>query len=1006
MPARMNCCLRSILCLLVGALYVSPLFAQDRVISGKILSKQENAPLVGVTIQVLPDKRVTSSGPGGLFSIAATSGDTLLISYVGYEDLRIPVGNQLTLEIFLSATEKSLEDVVVVGYGSQRRRDVTGSVSSVSGKEFKSLPVTNAGDALQGRAAGVQIVSSGAPGSNATIRVRGVGTINNSDPLLVIDGVPTDVPLNTISPDDIASIEVLKDASAAAIYGSRGANGVVLISTKRGISGKNTLEFKSSFGSQQATSMVDMLSATQFASLHNEMMANNGQAQNPAFADPTSLGKGTDWLNQLFRSAPMQNYALSYAGGNAKSTYYVAGSVLDQKGIVINTDYRRYTIQVNTDSRVFDWLRFGNNLTFSHDVKRNGSYDIRSAMSALPTQPVYKDDGSYAGPIGQPSWVGDVPNPIGKATLNKNRINGYNVLGNMFAELNLLPTLKFRTTGGVQASFWDNRSWAPKYNWQPIPQPNSYLYSQYNKSLTWLWDNTLTYSSKIGDDHFITVLAGTSLQNNRYDFMNGSIQQFASDATQQLNNGTTLPTVGGSANEWALFSYIGRINYDFQQKYLLTATVRRDGSSRFGPANRYGTFPSASVAWRISEEDFFRSSNVVNDLKIRAGYGITGNQNIGNYSFASVLQTVQYNFNGQPVTAIVPLAIPNPGVRWEKVAQANIAVDASMFNNRITATVDAYLKTTRDMLVPMAVPITTGYSDIVVPSINLGKVENRGIEFTINSRNTTGALEWNTSFNISYNQNKIISLNDSVPLYTGGIGLNQNLAIQHPGGYPINEFYGFVTNGVFQNQKEVDNYAQQVPGADPNNRTSPGDIRFRDLNNDGVIDDDDRTFIGNPNPTVIFAMNNSFAYKGFDLSIFLQGIGGNKIFNANRIYQEGMAVAQNQTTAVLDRWNGEGSSNSMPRAVFNDPNKNTRVSDRFIEDGSYFRIKNITLGYTFSSSLVQRLKMSSARLYFSCQNLLTFTKYSGFDPEVPSNGIDLNVYPVTRIISGGINISF
>lgn len=1006
MPARLYCCLRSILCLLVCAVFYSPGFAQIKVISGKISSKTDNAPLVGVTIQVLPSGQITSSTNGGLFSISAGKTDTLLFSYVGYEDQKLLVGDQTNWQINLVAIDKSLDDVVVVGYGTQRKRDLTGSVSSVSGKEFKSLPVTNAGDALQGRAAGVQVVSSGAPGSNATIRIRGTGTINNSDPLLVIDGVPTDVPLNTISPDDIASIEILKDASAAAIYGSRGANGVVLISTRRGISGKNTLEFKTSFGNQQATSMVDMLTASQFASLHNEMMANNGQAQNPAFADPTSLGSGTDWLGALFRSAPMQNYAISYSGGTSKSTYYVAGSVLDQKGIVLNTDYRRYTIQMNTDSRVFDWLRFGNNLSFNHDVKRNGSYDIRSTMAALPTQAIYLEDGSYAGPVGQPSWVGDIPNQIGKATLNKNRTNGYNIVGNMFAEISLLPSLKFKTTGGVQASFWDNRSWAPKYNWQPIPQPNSYLYSQYNKSLTWLWDNTLTYSGQIADDHYITVLAGTSLQNNRYDFMNGSIQQFASDATQQLNNGTTLPTVGGSANEWALFSYIGRINYDFQKKYLLTATVRRDGSSRFGKANRFGTFPSASVAWRISEEDFFQKSSIVNDLKIRAGYGVTGNQNIGNYSFASVLQTVQYNFNGQPATAIVPLAIPNPGVRWEKVAQANIAVDASLFDNRVSVTFDAYLKTTNDMLVPMAVPITTGYSDIVVPSINLGKVENRGVELTINTRNTTGAFEWNTSFNVSYNQNKIISLNDSVPLYTGGIGLNQNLAIQHPGGYPINEFYGFVTNGIFQNQKEVDGYAQQVPGADPANRTSPGDIKFRDLNNDGVIDDNDRTFIGNPNPTFIFAMNNSFAYKGFDLSIFLQGIAGNKIFNANRIYQEGMAVAQNQTTATLDRWNGEGSSNSMPRAVFNDPNKNTRVSDRFIEDGSYLRIKNITLGYTFSSALIQRLKMSGARLYFSCQNLLTFTKYSGFDPEVPSNGVDLNVYPVTRIISGGINISF
>lgn len=994
--------LTPLLCILVFPAWA---FSQSRPLKGKVTDRENNTPLAGVSIQIKGKPGGASSDAEGNYSINVSSTDTITASFVGYIAFTTAVKDLQTLDIVLSPSGNTMADVVVVGYGTQKKGDLTGSLSSVNSKDIKSLPVTNAGDAIQGRAAGVQILSSGAPGSNATIRVRGTGTINNSDPLLVIDGVPTDVPLNTISPDDIASIEILKDASASAIYGSRGANGVVLISTKRGISGKSSLEFKSFYGTQKATSMVDMLNASQFASMHNEMMSANGQAQNPAFANPPSLGNGTNWLDLLFRSAPMQNYSMSYSGGGPKSTYYASGTVLDQQGIVINTNYKRYTIQFNHDSRPFDWLRFGNNLTMSHDIKKNGSYDIRNTMAALPTQAVFNPDGTYAGPVGQPSWVGDVANPIGKARLNSNSTAGYNILGNVFAELTLFRDLKFKTTGGIQALFFDTRSWSPKYNWQPIPQPNSYLFQQYNKSITWLWDNYFTYEKSF-NGHRITALAGTSAQTNRYDFMNGSVQKFASEATQQLNNGTTLPTIGGSGNEWALLSFIGRLNYAYKSKYLLTATVRRDGSSRFGDDNKYGTFPSASAAWRISEEDFFKDISFVNDLKLRAGYGITGNQNIGNYSFASVLQTVQYNFNGTPVNAIVPQAIPNPGVRWEKVEQANIGVDASFWNSRVNVTLDAYLKNTRDMLVPMSVPISTGYSDIVVPSINLGKVQNRGIELAVNTKNITGEFEWSTSFNVSYNQNKIVSLNDSVPLYTGSIGLNQNLSIQHPGGYPINEFYGFVTAGVFQNQKEVNGWAVQVPGADPYNRTSPGDIKFRDLNNDGKIDDNDRTFIGNPNPSFIFAMNNNFSYKGFDLSVFLQGIAGNDIYNANRIWQEGMAVAQNQTTAVLDRWTGEGTSTSMPRAVFNDPNKNTRVSDRFVEDGSYLRIKNVTLGYTLPRFIVQKAKMNSARVYISCQNLATFTKYTGFDPEVPSNGIDLNVYPVTRTISAGINISF
>jgi TonB-linked SusC/RagA family outer membrane protein len=981
--------------------------AQNKKITGQVFSYDDGKVLPGVSVTLKGTNVVTATEPSGTFSLALPTGvekGILQFSSVGYESQEIIFSGLESIHLTLKSSARQMEDVVVVGYGTQRKKDVTGSVSSVNSKDIKSLPVPNVGEALQGRAAGVQILSSGAPGSNVTIRVRGVGTINNSDPLLVIDGVPTEIPLNTISQDDIASIEVLKDASATAIYGSRGANGVVLITTKKGSSGKNHLEFSTFAGVQKATSMVEMLNASQFASLHNEMMSNNGQTQNPAFANPALLGVGTDWLGALFGSAHMNNYSLAYSGGSANSNYYVSGAVLDQDGIVLNTSYRRYTLQFNSESRLFDGLKFGNNLTLSHDVKKNGSYDIRNTMAALPTQAIYKADGTYAGPVGQASWYGDITNPIGKATINENATQGYNVLGNIYGELSLLKRLKFKSTGGIQASFWDNRSWAPKYDWQPIPQPNSYLSQNYNKALTWLWDNLLTYDNYIAADHHLTVLAGSSAQTSRYDGMGGSIQGFASNTAQQLSNGTLLPTIGGTANEWALLSFFGRTNYSYKDKYLVTVTLRRDGSSRFGKDNRYGTFPSASLAWRISKEDFF-NVRPINDLKLRLGYGVTGNQNIGNYSFASVLQTVQYNFNGTPVTAIVPLAIPNPKVRWEQVQQANAGLDATVLNNRVTITLDAYLKNTNDMLVPMSVPISTGYSDIVVPSINAGNVQNRGIELAINSQNMKGAIEWSTSFNVAYNRNKVVSLNDTIPLYTGSIGLNQNLSIQNAG-HPVNSFYGFVTNGIFQSDEEVSNYAVQVPGSDPFNRTSAGDVKFRDLNNDGKIDDNDRTFLGDPNPSFIFAMNNTFAYKGFDLSVFIQGVSGNKIFNANRIYQEGMAVAQNQTTAVLDRWTGKGSTSNMPRAIFNDPNKNTRVSDRFVEDGSYLRIKNVTLGYNLPKSLMQRLKLSSARIYISGQNLLTVTKYAGFDPEVGATGIDLNVYPVTRTLSAGINLNF
>ncbi|GAP43406.1 MAG: TonB-dependent receptor [Lentimicrobium sp.] len=996
--------------LLLGSMFVVIPGAEAQ-IKGKpvtgIVVDSKGEPLTGVTVLLKATSIGTITDVNGKFTLetGSKSGPVLIFSYVGYDSQEVQITSQEEIRVVLVESNVMLNEVVVVGYGSQRKRDLTGSVSSVNTKELKTLPVPSIGDALQGRSAGVQVLSAGAPGSNVTLRIRGTGTINNSDPLLVIDGVPANVSLNTISPDDIAGIEILKDASAAAIYGSRGANGVVLITTKKGAQERNTLEFKMFTGVQSVANRVEMLNASEFASLHNDMMTNNGQALNPDFADPAGLGAGTDWLDAIFRNAPIQNYTLAYSGGNANSHYYVSGAILDQQGIVANTGYKRYTVQFNSDSRVFDWLKFSNNLTLNHDVKTSGDYNIRNAMAALPAQPVYNADGTYSGPIGQSSWVGDITNPIGKAMLVENSTKGYNALGNISAEINILKELKFKSTGGLEASFWDNRTWSPAYNWQPTPQASSYLFQQYNKGITYLWDNYLTYDKYINGNHHLTLLAGSSAQAFRKDYMSGSAQGFSSTTTQQLNNGTTSKTLGGSANEWKLLSFIGRGNYDYKGRYLLTATLRRDGSSRFGSNNRWGWFPSASVAWRVSQEEFMNRYTWLDDFKVRAGYGITGNQNIGDYSFASVLQTIQYVFNGQVVNAVVPLAIPNPSVRWEQVEQSNLGFDASLINGRINLSLDAYIKNTNDMLVPMSVPISTGYSDIVVPSINAGKVRNKGVEISITSINTTGAIKWTTSANVAYNHNRVINLNDTIPLYTGSIGLNQNLSIQNSG-YPVNAFYGFVTNGLFQTQQEVDNYAVQVPGEDPFNRTSAGDIRFKDLNNDGKIDDNDRTYIGNPNPKFIFAINNTIEWRGFDLSIFLQGVYGNDIFNANRIYQEGMAVAQNQTTATLERWTGEGTSNTMPRAVFNDPNKNTRVSDRFIEDGSYLKIKNLTLGYTFRQKWLEKAKLSSARVYFSAQNLLTITNYSGFDPEVPVNGIDLNVYPVTRTVSAGINLIF
>ena len=966
--------------------------------------------MLGASVVVKGTTKGTTTDFDGNFTLEVPAKATLSVSFIGYHTQNVAVGTQNQLTIVLKEEQEQLDEVVVVGYGTVRKKDLTGAVTSVSNKALKEKPIANAGEALQGRAAGVQVTSAGKPGDNVSFRIRGISTINNSEPLLVIDGVPTDLGINALNVDDIENIDVLKDASATAIYGSRGANGVVLITTKKGKSGDGKLSFSSNVALQQAANLPVMLNAREFASFHNEMIANYNRTpgvspltQRPDFANPNDWGEGTNWLKALFRPAFMRNYSLSYSGGNDKSNYYVSGGVFDQDGIILNTSYRRYTVQFNGESRVKPWIKFGNNLTLSHDEKKSGDYNIRMAMASLPTQPIYNEDGSYSGPDSPAHQYSDIRNVVGTALINgQNTTKGYNILGNIFAEITPVNHLVFKTTGGLDFKYWDNRSFSPKYNWKPIPNPLSNLYQDANKSTTLLWDNTLTYTNTFAQKHFLNVMVGTSAQNNVYSKINASVSNFLSDQQNQLSKGLENPTVGGTMNDWAILSFIGRLNYTYADKYLLTATVRRDGSSRFSKENRWGTFPSFSLAWRASNESFFPKNDYVNDVKLRVGYGMTGNQGgIDNYAYFTKLRTGQYVFNNNLVSTLYPHIMPNPNVKWETVEQFNGGIDLSLLKNRLNLTFDAYIKNTSDMLVPMAVSVSSGYSDINVPSINAGKVQNKGVELTVSSVNVNKKdFQWNTDVNVSFNRNKIVKMNDGVPLFTGFEAFLTKLQILSEG-HPVNSFYGYVMNGLFQNQAEVDNYATQVE-----NGTAPGDVKFRDLNNDGVINADDRTYIGNPFPEWTFSMNNNFNYKNIDLQIFLQGVAGNDIYNANRIWQEGMSVPQNQIAKVKDRWTGEGTSNSIPRAIYGDPNQNARHSTRFVEDGSYLRIKNVTLGYTLPKEVTQKFHTDMLRIYLSCQNLYTFTKYSGMDPELGTGGVDGGTYPVTRTVSFGLNVQF
>ncbi|MEA5006120.1 MAG: TonB-dependent receptor [Rikenellaceae bacterium] len=1018
MKQKVRNCLLGILCLLSTLLPFPELTAQEvrTTVSGTVVDKNEKA-LVGVTVFIKGSKTGTTTNENGEFNLYSKSSKPILVfSYIGYETVEVIPSAFSNIHIVLNEINKQLSEIVVIGYGTLRKKDLTGSVGSVGSKDIGDKPLTSVGEALQGKAPGIQVINAGEPGKNVTLKIRGLGTINNSDPLIVVDGFPTDLGLNSINASDIETVDVLKDASATAIYGARGANGVVMITTKRGDGEGSKLSYSGNYGIQSVAKLPEMLDASGYAALNNDIMINAGMAPNPDWQDPASLGKGTDWMDALFEQTSLQNHTVSFSGGDAKSHHYLSLGMLGQKGVVHKSSYQRYTFQSNNDAMIKDWLKISSNITFSTDSKIKGGHNILNTMKALPTQPVKNEDGSWSGPTGNPYWYGTVRNPIGTTESYKSVTSGYNLLANGSVEVSLFKGLKFKTMGGIDAKFWFVESFDPKYNWKPDPVTISEKYQSSDRSLTYLWDNYFTYDKSFGNSK-INIMAGTSAQNNEHKYFNGKKTGFLYDNVNQFENGENITSLTGNTEDWAIFSLIGRANYSYADKYLLTATIRRDGSSRFTGDNKWGTFPSFSAAWRITEEPWFKKPAFLDYMKIRLGYGVTGNQNVGGlYSFASLYKTSSvYSFNNNVVPSLAIVKMPNPTIHWEEVEQTNLGVDINMFKQRVNFTLDAYLKYTNEMLVPMSVPVSTGYSDYDVPDINAGRMVNKGIELSIFSTNIkTDNFEWSSVFNLTYNRGKILELNNDTPMYLNQVS-NSYVTIQSVG-HQANSFYGFVTDGIFQTEEEVANHAVQIDGG-----TSVGDIKFKDLNNDGVINAKDRTYIGNPNPDFIFSLSNTFRYKNFDMDIYLYGVAGNEIYNGNRTITESMSSAVNQSSATLNRWTTEHTSNVMPRAVYGDPNNNNRASDRWIEDGSFLRVRNITIGYTIPSRMINKGGIDSFRIYASCENLLTLTHYTGLDPEIAEidssiaglnqslnglYGIDYNVYPVVRTISIGCKIIF
>ncbi|MEM6342257.1 MAG: TonB-dependent receptor [Bacteroidota bacterium] len=991
-------------------------------VSGLVIDAETKEGIYGVSIKVKEQNIGALSQEDGSFEIEAEIGQTLIFSFFGYLDQELPVIRHQVGTVAMAPDTRQLEEVVLIGYGSQKKSDLTGALSSITEEELKSLPNTGLDQAIQGRAAGVYVTqNSGAPGGGVSIRIRGIGSTLSAEPLYVIDGIPvvndnqgtstnfseidgggqSPNALNTINPSDIESIEVLKDASATAIYGARAANGVVLITTKRGKEGTSNISFESYFGIQQIGKKLPVMNLQQYAEYYNDISFEEIEE----FERPELLGEGTDWQEAVFRNARMQNYQLTLSGGNKQTRYAMSGSYHQKEGIVVGSRFERFSSKLNLDHSLSDKVRIGNSLLVSRTRENitfndNSNGVVYTALLMVPNAPVRNADGSFAGP--QEEITLNFDNPVARALDTKDINEKTRVLFNLYFEADLLPWMKYRTEFGSDILYSNHSTFFPSFERGNFFGKSGIRENAQN-SFFWINKHLLSFDHTFAEKHTVNALLGFEAQAGRYEFLFASRDNLPTNDLQSINLGDIgQQQTNGGAGHWALLSYFSRLNYNFDDRFLLTGTVRVDGSSRFSPNNRYGIFPSGAIAWRISNEKFLKEVKQISNLKVRLGVGEVGNQEIGLYSYLANLRAQSAVFGNSLTTSFVPDNIANPDVRWESSFQTDIGLDLAMFNNRIEFVADYYIKQADGMLIPALLPFTAG--SLNPPFVNLGKIENRGIELALTSYNLTGKFTWRSSVNFSRNLNEVISLGSNGNL----IGLVQRLPVTRTvEGMPISQFYGYEMEGIFQTQDEVGESPFQAEG------TRAGDIKFKDLNGDGIINDEDQTFIGSPLPDFTLNMTHDFSYQGFDLNIFVQGVYGNEILNLVRRDFEGMAGFSNQSIIVIDRWTQLNPSTEVPRADGNDPNDNRRISTRFIEDGSFARIKNLTLGYTLPAGVLQKLKSNKIRFYVSSQNLFTWTRYSGYDPEVGSfnqnplvNGIENGRYPIARSFTMGLNANF
>jgi TonB-linked SusC/RagA family outer membrane protein len=1020
----------------------------QHVVSGTVKDENTGEQLPGVNVVLKGTSSGTISDAEGRYSLEVPSQDAVLIfSFVGYAKQEVPVGERNSIDVLLMSDISTLDEVVVVGYGTQKKSVVSGSISSVKAADLEGMPINRIEQALQGRTSGLTIAAnSGQPGGGATVRLRGITSFNrdggnNNQPLWVVDGVIIDNGgIGYLNQSDIESIEVLKDAASQAIYGARAAAGVILVTTKKGKAGTLKMNYNGYYGISEPARKLDLLNATQYATLRNEAAAANGDPL--PFANPEAYGQGTDWQSLIFnKSAKRQNHEFSISGGNEKSTFYTSFGYLSQEGIVATdiSKYKRFNIRLNSTHKAKKWLTVGQNLGYAYNKSiglgnTNSEFGgplssainldpITPAVVTNPTEanlPIYTNNpvrrDENGNPYGISPYVGqEMTNPL--AYISKQLGNydwGHNIIGNFFVEAEPIKGLKVRSTVGAKLAFWGNEAFTPVYflNSSNIISQNSFT-RENNVRLDWNLENTISYTRTLLEDHNVTVLVGQGayLDDNtrmtRVTF-NGIPADNFDDASFNYKVPATQRTSDASeGQDHTVSSLFARINYDYKEKYLISALVRRDGSSRFGENYRFGIFPSFSLGWVPSNENFWPANDVVNFLKIRGSYGVVGNDNIGNFSFLSTIgsgRNYTFGTTGSYLNGFSPNAPANPNLRWEETTSTNIGFEATILND-FTFTFDWYKKATKDILQNPRIPFYVGA--ISNPAANVADMENSGIELELGWHKQVGELTLGFNGNFSYLKNKVTNLGNGIKFLTDGNAGFQGSAYsitRTEVGHTYNSFYGFQTQGIFQTQEEIEAYVGPKGKIQPNAR--PGDFRWEDINGDGLINENDRKFLGNPMPNYTYGFTLSAGYKGFDVVVFSQGVAGNQIFQGLRRF--GIASSNWQTEA-LGRWTGPGTSNTYPRLVTNDPNNNlNNPSDFYLKDGDYFRIKTLQIGYTLPKSVVSKVGLERTRIYVMSENLATFTKYNGYDPEIGGGtmSIDRGIYPQARSFMVGLTVGF